>query len=97
MSTAEYMRLSKTGGFEKVATAQQTRHDLRLKWSTWLHELRLAAYQLLNVACDQKALFLLAEPQQVVTVITVTLITVTVIITVVIVINACMQLQCGVV
>jgi hypothetical protein len=65
MSAIEYSRVCKTGGFEKVATAQQTRHDLRLKWSTWLAELRTAAYQLLNVACDQKAMFLLAEPQQV--------------------------------
>jgi hypothetical protein len=65
MSASEYARVCKTGGFEKVATAQQTRHDLRLKWSTWLADLRIAAYQLLTVACDQKAMFLLAEPQQV--------------------------------
>ncbi|KAG5177597.1 armadillo-type protein [Tribonema minus] len=41
------------------------RRDLRMKWATWLSQLRVRAYGLLAMACKHRALFLMADQQQI--------------------------------
>eukprot|EP00611_Tribonema_gayanum_P015397 TRINITY_DN2722_c0_g1_i2.p1 TRINITY_DN2722_c0_g1~~TRINITY_DN2722_c0_g1_i2.p1 ORF type:complete len:1027 (-),score=317.33 TRINITY_DN2722_c0_g1_i2:1457-4537(-) len=54
-----------TCGLPETQPNSASRRDLRMKWATWLSQLRVRAYGLLAMACKHRALFLMADPSQI--------------------------------